>query len=309
VAAKQIPSTNSRAAAAASLAAHPSQSASSVSSAVVGSTSDSKQVPKINGVAAAAAAAATSGPLSAGSLASGANSPPTPSQTLGLPGTGRVAKGNSLSLLLPPSSPMNLGLGSSRNKKAQQSAVGRIPTSPLLAQIHRLGDAPSHSNASNGPPSHSRRPSIGMRMSPRGISHSGLDHTGGDTHRPVTAPGTPVPGLPTDPKELKKFFEEKILSCRLCEDPSKFVDVWCMECFFDIDGDHNDPMVYCAECDKDMHKPTNKSKHKRKPFGQYYGEMRTATELGVVAIPDGLPPLCVIQCRNCEEVDKVPTVW
>jgi len=48
-----------------------------------------------------------------------------------------------------------------------------------------------------------------------------------------------------------------------------------MECYYDDDSAVHDPVLFCKHCDEQLHKPLKKSKHKRKPFLQLYGDMKT----------------------------------
>lgn len=156
----------------------------------------------------------------------------------------------------------------------------------------------------------------------------------------LATPHAPERKKPTTPKEIIEDVLHRTLKCHNCEQPDETIEVFCMECFYDDEDNHNNPAVFCGACDASLHKPAKKAKHKRKPFLQMYGDMKTVSQspfalsvwplpaelrvvimschvlsraqseqlgLGKVPLPDSLKELCTIVCRNCE--DPKITQW
>jgi len=87
------------------------------------------------------------------------------------------------------------------------------------------------------------------------------------------------------------------LTCALCDDATRRLSVWCMECF---GGEAKasgrvTPFALCADCNADMHRPAKMALHRRQPF------RCNSEELKRTNLPAGLPPLCCLSCSNCEQ--------
>jgi len=100
------------------------------------------------------------------------------------------------------------------------------------------------------------------------------------------------------------------LTCALCEDASRKLAVWCMECFAAEKG-RQTPFALCHECNIDMHKPAKLATHRRQRFRCNTERMRTAAELRLPALPPDLPPLSSLMCSNCEALldDHLEAQW
>jgi hypothetical protein len=91
------------------------------------------------------------------------------------------------------------------------------------------------------------------------------------------------------------------LTCALCEDATRKLAVWCMDCFVSEKG-RALPFALCEDCNNDMHRPAKTALHRRQPFRCNSERMRTAAELKVAALPADLPPLCTLGCSICEQL-------